>query len=68
MNSSITSSINSSINSECLGVVLAGGLSSRMGQDKAAGPAQEFYHPDYQGRIGLIMPYSKNFCDSCNRL
>ena len=37
-------------------------------QDKAAGPAQEFYHPDYQGRIGLIMPYSKNFCDSCNRL
>ena len=37
-------------------------------QDKAAGPAQEFYHPDYQGRIGLIMPYSKSFCDSCNRL
>lgn len=37
-------------------------------QDKAAGPAQEFYHPDYQGRIGLIMPYSKGFCDSCNRL
>jgi len=37
-------------------------------QDKAAGPAQEFYHPDYQGRIGLIMPYSKDFCDSCNRL
>ncbi len=37
-------------------------------QDKAAGPAQEFYHPDYQGRIGLIMPYSKDFCDNCNRL
>ncbi|NRA60763.1 MAG: GTP 3',8-cyclase MoaA [Psychrobium sp.] len=34
----------------------------------SAGPAQEFYHPDYQGRIGLIMPYAKNFCDSCNRL
>ncbi len=33
-----------------------------------AGPAQEFYHTDYAGRIGLIMPYSKNFCDSCNRL
>ncbi|WP_281647660.1 GTP 3',8-cyclase MoaA [Parendozoicomonas sp. Alg238-R29] len=33
-----------------------------------AGPAQEFSHPDYQGRIGLIMPYSKDFCDSCNRL
>ena len=37
-------------------------------QDKSAGPAQEFYHPDYQGKIGLIMPYSKDFCNSCNRL
>lgn len=33
-----------------------------------AGPAQIFTHPDYQGQIGLIMPYDKNFCDSCNRL
>lgn len=32
------------------------------------GPAQVFYHPDYIGEIGLIMPYEKNFCDSCNRL
>lgn len=37
-------------------------------RDKAAGPAQEFFHPDYQGKIGLIMPYSKDFCASCNRL
>lgn len=37
-------------------------------RDKAAGPAQEFQHPDYAGRIGLIMPYSKDFCSSCNRL
>jgi cyclic pyranopterin phosphate synthase len=37
-------------------------------RDKSAGPAQEFYHPDYQGRIGLIMPYSKDFCHTCNRL
>ena len=29
---------------------------------KDAGPAQEFYHPDYAGKIGLIMPYSKDFC------
>ncbi len=36
--------------------------------DKTAGPAQEFYHPDYLGKIGLIMPYSKDFCNSCNRL
>ncbi|UJF18703.1 GTP 3',8-cyclase MoaA [Vibrio sp. SS-MA-C1-2] len=32
------------------------------------GPAQVFYHPDYMGEIGLIMPYEKNFCQSCNRL
>ncbi|MCK8045081.1 GTP 3',8-cyclase MoaA [Shewanella sp. 1CM18E] len=32
------------------------------------GPAQNFSHEDYQGRIGLIMPYAKNFCASCNRL
>jgi cyclic pyranopterin phosphate synthase len=37
-------------------------------RDIAAGPAQEFWHPDYAGRIGLIMPYSKDFCASCNRL
>jgi cyclic pyranopterin phosphate synthase len=36
--------------------------------DKTAGPAQEFYHPDYLGKIGLIMPYSKDFCNTCNRL
>ena len=35
---------------------------------KDAGPAQEFYHPDYAGKIGLIMPYSKDFCKTCNRL
>lgn len=33
-----------------------------------AGPALEYTHSDYAGNIGLIMPYSKNFCDSCNRL
>lgn len=32
------------------------------------GPAQVFCHPDYQGEIGLIMPYEKDFCQSCNRL
>ena len=35
---------------------------------KTAGPAQEFWHPDYQGKLGLIMPYSRDFCDDCNRL
>lgn len=32
------------------------------------GPAEVFTHPDYSGEIGLIMPYSKDFCDNCNRL
>ncbi|MDD7569349.1 MAG: GTP 3',8-cyclase MoaA [[Actinobacillus] rossii] len=32
------------------------------------GPAKVFKHPDYVGEIGLIMPYEKNFCASCNRL
>lgn len=40
----------------------------RIERDLSAGPALEYKHPDYQGRIGLIMPYSKNFCASCNRL
>lgn len=33
-----------------------------------AGPAREYVHPDYAGRIGLITPYSKDFCNTCNRL
>lgn len=33
-----------------------------------AGPAREFSHPDYAGRIGVIAPYSKGFCETCNRL
>jgi len=37
-------------------------------RDKTSGPAEEFSHPDYAGRIGLIMPYSPGFCSSCNRL
>merc|ERR1711879_922157 len=33
-----------------------------------AGPAMELVHPEYQGSIGLILPYSPDFCSSCNRL
>ncbi|WP_432453016.1 MULTISPECIES: GTP 3',8-cyclase MoaA [unclassified Agarivorans] len=33
-----------------------------------AGPAEVFYHPDYAGKVGLIMPYAKDFCSTCNRL
>ncbi|AGI32419.1 TPA: GTP 3',8-cyclase MoaA [Mannheimia haemolytica] len=32
------------------------------------GPAKVLSHPDFKGEIGLIMPYEKNFCASCNRL
>jgi len=33
-----------------------------------AGPAREYAHPEYAGRIGLIAPYSRDFCAGCNRL
>ena len=33
-----------------------------------AGPAREYTHPDYAGRIGVIAPYSRDFCAGCNRL
>lgn len=33
-----------------------------------SGPATEYTHPDYLGKIGLIEPYAPQFCDSCNRL
>ncbi len=33
-----------------------------------AGPAIEYVHSDYAGAIGLIAPYSKDFCKTCNRL
>jgi cyclic pyranopterin phosphate synthase len=32
------------------------------------GPAEVFQHLEYAGQIGLIMPYSKDFCSTCNRL
>lgn len=33
-----------------------------------AGPAREYRHERYRGSIGVIAPYSKDFCQSCNRL
>ncbi|NRA70944.1 MAG: GTP 3',8-cyclase MoaA [Gammaproteobacteria bacterium] len=35
---------------------------------KDDGPALVYSHPGYLGKIGLIMPYSKDFCTTCNRL
>ncbi len=33
-----------------------------------AGPARTYSHRDYRGSIGLIAPYSRDFCKGCNRL
>ncbi len=33
-----------------------------------AGPAIDYANPHGPGRIGIIAPYSKDFCASCNRL
>ncbi|MGB3726395.1 MAG: GTP 3',8-cyclase MoaA [Glaciecola sp.] len=41
---------------------------SPVARDAYAGPANIFSHPDYEGKLGLIMPYGKGFCDTCNRL
>nr|WP_222939086.1 GTP 3',8-cyclase MoaA [Duffyella gerundensis] len=40
----------------------------RQPRARSDGPAQVFTHPEYRGEIGLIMPYEKDFCASCNRL
>ena len=37
-------------------------------KEALSGPAKVYAHSDYQGKIGLIMPYSQDFCKSCNRL
>lgn len=47
--------------------LLASGWTAQPRQ-RSAGPAQVFSHTDYRGEIGLIMPYEKDFCVSCNRL
>lgn len=40
----------------------------RLARAPGAGPAIEFAHPAGRGRIGVIAPYAKDFCASCNRL
>ena len=35
---------------------------------KDAGPSLNYIHPKYKGKFGIIAPYSKDFCKSCNRL
>ena len=35
---------------------------------KNAGPALNYINPNFKGKFGIIAPYSKDFCKSCNRL
>jgi len=35
---------------------------------KDAGPAKNYLNPKFKGKLGVIAPYSKDFCKSCNRL
>lgn len=37
-------------------------------RDEADGPARRFQKPGHAGSVGVIAPYSKDFCSSCNRL
>ena len=41
---------------------------TRLPRVTGAGPAVEYGHGDARGRIGIIAPYSRDFCASCNRL
>jgi len=34
----------------------------------AAGPSKNYLNPKFKGKFGVIAPYSKDFCKSCNRL
>ena len=35
---------------------------------KDAGPSLNYINTQYKGKFGIIAPYSKDFCKSCNRL
>jgi len=35
---------------------------------KDAGPSKNYINPKFRGKFGVIAPYSKDFCKSCNRL
>jgi cyclic pyranopterin phosphate synthase len=40
----------------------------RLAREQGAGPAVVYAQPGRPGKIGIIAPYSKDFCASCNRL
>jgi cyclic pyranopterin phosphate synthase len=48
--------------------LLTNGWHTQPRSDESAGPALEYRHSQYRGSVGIIAPYSKDFCHSCNRL
>ena len=40
----------------------------RLAREQGAGPAVVYAQPGHPGKIGIIAPYSKDFCAFCNRL
>ncbi|HBX26972.1 MAG TPA: GTP 3',8-cyclase MoaA [Gammaproteobacteria bacterium] len=41
---------------------------SETARDVLGGPARVWKHPNQEGSVGLIAPYSRDFCTTCNRL
>ena len=54
------------------GVAIAARLNAmgwqRLAREGGAGPAVVYARPGRPGQVGIIAPYSKDFCASCNRL
>lgn len=47
---------------------LARGGWTRRARAPTDGPAVEYVHPEYRGRVGYIAPSTHGFCETCNRL
>jgi len=43
-----------------------GWIIQTLGRD--AGPSKNYINPSFKGKFGVVAPYSKDFCKSCNRL
>jgi cyclic pyranopterin phosphate synthase len=56
------------VRAEAIERQLADGGWVRMVRAADAGPAVEYVHPDFAGRVGIIAPYARDFCAGCNRL
>jgi cyclic pyranopterin phosphate synthase len=40
----------------------------RVEREREGGPAAVYAHPDHRGTVGLIAPYARGFCETCNRV